>query len=470
MGHTVSVEATDAEVLARGARLSPGPGGLVYKVTTPTILSKKYGRGRVVFLTFSPALIARCYPQDERRQEYRDCTGASQAHALMRWLTVNLLWEERQLQLPLLWEAPGDRPHAVIVTGDVHLNPFEVKAATKMGELLDELKVPLSLYVIGQIASDYPDEFNLLRQFKNLEISPHSASGDVYWTKRFKFTGSLGILYDFNKAQRLLGVPDYPSDRNWLISIRNESWQSDRGAWWAMEREGVGLVFDHIADSIQNRGLYLAPDIWFDGAEERRIFVPIFERSVSTPVDSFRLQGDSERNIASLSSAQPEPCCIPLSYFDYTLYVERWHALFDRLSIAGGLTEVWLWHPGGIALKSGFGKMVKTLQWMKSEPTVSLLRGDVVATWRFNRELQQIQVDRDAPGVISNISMLPSSGPLKPMPPGAPAAASTTSYWVLGSLNVPGWASREWVDAMGRTVTVLVHPLRAQEVYDNETE
>jgi hypothetical protein len=120
VGHTVQVETTDAEVLARGTRLSPGPNGIIFKSNAPTILSKRYGQGRVVFLTFSPARITLCYPVSSNNQDPRDCGGAGQANALMRWLTANVLWEERKLQLPLLWETPGDRPHAVIVTGDVH--------------------------------------------------------------------------------------------------------------------------------------------------------------------------------------------------------------------------------------------------------------------------------------------------------------------------------------------------------------
>lgn len=459
VGHIVSVEATDAKVLARGVRLSLGPGEIIHKSTTPTILTKKHGRGRVVFLTFSPAQIASCYPDIGNKLEPTDCTGASQAHALMRWLVANLLWEERQLQLPLLWEAPGDRPHAVIVTGDVHNNSFELKAAVKMGKLLDELGIPLSLYIIGQIATDYPAEISMLQQLDDLEISPHSATGRTYWSKRFKLTGALGILLDLKKAERLLSVPDYPDDRNWLISVRNESWASDRKAWRVMEREGVGLVFDHTADATQNRGQYLAPRLWFDGGEQQRLFVPIFERSIATPVDDFRLNDESSQNIALLSSAQAEPCCIPLSYSAYTRYVARWHALFDRLAINGGLTEVWLWHPGGVALKEGFAELVKTLNWMKNKPTVSILRGDVVATWRFNRERQTIVVNRGANGSISSIDLEPPTEPIKAMPAGAPVDASSTSYWVLGSLNVPGWTSRHWTDSLDRTVSVLVHPL-----------
>lgn len=459
VGHTVQVEATDAEILARSVRLSPGPDGMIHKLTTPTILLRKHGQGAVIFLTFSPGQISSCYPDLERNQEARDCTGASQAHALMRWLAANLLWEERRIQLPLLWEAPGDRPQAVIVSGDVHHNPFEVQASLKMGELLNKLELPLSLYIIGQIATDYPQEFIALQKLENLEISPHSASGKVYWSKRFRFTGALGILLDFKKAQKLLDVPDYPSDRGWLISVRNESWQSDKSAWWAMEREGVGLVFDHTADSIKNRSLYLAPHIWFEGGEQQRLFVPIFERSVSTPVDNFRLQGSSVQNIASLPSAQAEPCCIPLSYPEYSRYVERWHTLFGRLSTVGGLTEVWLWHPGGVALKNGFSDMLSTLQRMKTEPNVSILRGDVVASWRYNRELHRIQTKRNRHQEISTIKLMPATAQLKPLPPDAPALAASTSYWVLGSLDVPGWNTRQWTDPMGRTVTVLVHPL-----------
>jgi len=458
IGHSIRIEAKDATVLARGVRLSPGQDGIIQKSFVPTILTREHGQGRVIFLTFSPGQIAHCYAGETDDQEALDCTGASQAHALMRWLTANLLWEERQIQLPLLWEAPGDRPHAVIVTGDVHHNPFEVDAAVRMGKRMDELALPLSLYLNGQIAPDFPEQYSALQRLDNLEVSPHSSDGEVYWTKRFRFTGALGILLDLKKALSLLEVPEYPSNRDWLISIRNESWQSDRWAWWAMEREGVGLVFDHIADTIENRGLYLAPNIWFEGGEEQKIFVPIFERSIATPVDNFRLEGNRARNMASLSSAQAEPCCIPLSYSAYTRYVERWHTLFGRLAAMGGLTEVWLWHPGGVALKHGFADMVNTLRRMKRDPAVFFLRGDVVASWRYNRELSRIQTERDAQGQISKLHLTSQPGDLKPMPPGSPSYTSTTSYWVLAPLNVPGWESREWSDPMGRPITVLTHP------------
>jgi len=456
VGQTVQVEATDGEVLARGARLSPGPNGIVFKSNTPTILSKRYGQGRVVFLTFSPARIALCYREN---WEPRDCGGAGQAHALMRWLAANLLWEERKLQLPLLWEAPGDRPHAVIVTGDVHRSLQQAQDANQMGKIFNDLKLPLSLYVVGRVATATRTEFHALQKLNDLEISPHSASGKDYAVKKFRYTRALGILADLRKAESLLAIPDYPSKRGWLISMRNEAWSSDRGAWWAMEHEGIGLVFDHVADSTQSRLTHLAPRIWFDGGEQQRLFVPIFERSVTSRIDNFRLRGDSERNIASLSSAQPEPCCKPLDYPAYTRYVERWHALFDRLAPVGGLTEVWLWHPTGVAMKAGFDDMEKTLRQMSSEPTVSFLRGDVVATWRFNRELYRIRAERDPRGAILSMDLMPPAEPSKPLPPGAPAFASSTSYWVLGSLTVPGWATRNWTDPMGRPITVLVHPL-----------
>ena len=461
LAHKLRLEVTDATVLARAARLSPGAGGMVIPSEEPTIVTRPYGAGRVVFLSFSPALVARCYDDDSELAQL-DCSGASQAHALMRWLTANLLWQEKKIQVPLLWESVSDKPHTVMITGDVHHNDFEVNAAVKMAKRMQKLDLPLSLYVIGEIAEHYPQQFAQLKMVNNLEISPHSDSGEVYWTKRFKFSRRFGILKDFISAQKHLQLPRYPEQRDWLISVRNESWQSDSGAWWAMEREGVGLVFDFTADSIVNHGLYLTPLQWFQGKEHQRLFVPLYERSIATPVDDFRLTDVSQYQMASLASAQAEPCCIPLSYAAYSAYVDRWHRLFSRLSSMGGLSEVWLWHPGGIAIKSGFADMEKTLNAMKKEPTVEFVRADVAATWRYNRELFQLEVERQADKAIASFSLSTPKYPVKPLPPDAPAFAKASRYWVLGELQVKGWQSGIRSDSAGRVVTVLSQSIETQ--------
>lgn len=459
LGHSVRVQARDAKVLAEAQHLNPGPDGNYLSVATPTILSKPWGKGQVVFLSFSPAAIAHCYPDVDKALAARDCSGAAQARALMRWLPANLLWEARKLQLPLLWEAPGDRPHAVALTGDVHNRPSEVTAAVKMGKIFNRLELPLSLYLVGEISVTHRDAFQTLKSLEDVEISPHSADGEVYWTRRFKLNRSLGILRDFQRAQQLLGVEKYPGARSSLISVRNESWTSDQNAWGMMAREGAGLVFDFTADAIKNTGLYLAPRSWFRGGEEKRLFLPLFERSVSTPVANFRLRGELETQLALLASAQAEPCCIPLSYQVYSDYVMRWHRVFDRLSRVGGLTEVWLWHPGGVASKGGFDYMTNSLRQMQQSDRVRFFRSDVLATWRYNREQHRVDVARQADGQIQTMRLLPAKQAIKPLPDGAPSEAATTSYWVLGKLTVPGWKTREWVDQAGRSVTVLVHPV-----------
>lgn len=90
-GQNLRLESTTAKVLARGARLSPGPGSLVLKSETPTIFVNDRGQGKVLFLTFSPGQVAACYPAFRENRVPRDCSGAANAHALMRWIVPDLI-------------------------------------------------------------------------------------------------------------------------------------------------------------------------------------------------------------------------------------------------------------------------------------------------------------------------------------------------------------------------------------------
>ena len=265
LGHKLRLEeASDAVVLARALRWSPGPGKLYDALDTPSIVTHRHGQGRVVFLSFSPGQVAVCYPESRDRTEPTDCSGAGSAHALMRWLTANLLWEERRQQIPLLWEAPGDRPHGFIVTGDVHVHPddWEIKASRRMAEKLDSLGMPLSYYLMGQLAEKTPAEIEVLRRFKNLELSTHSYAGKVYLRRDFGWLGlgeSWGIRSDIRQTEAALRIPRYPDSRRWLLSTRSHGWLSDEPAWTAMRREGIGLAFDYVADHLSRHAPWRVP-------------------------------------------------------------------------------------------------------------------------------------------------------------------------------------------------------------------
>lgn len=461
------LEATTAEILATSARLSPGPGSWLIRSETPTIFLNDYGKGKVLFLSFSPAQIGACYPLFRQNQAPRDCSGAGNAHALMRWVVPNLLWEVRGLQLPLLFEAPGAKPHAVIITGDVHDKPgdqTQVKMAVEMADLFERLKIPLSYYIVGSAAEHLPADIERLKRQGDLEISSHtSAFKTFYVADKYPGLGPLGILSDLRKANDLLGMPKYPEERQWRISFRSHGWSSDESAWRSFKQEGIGLVFDDVADRLSAGSTYQLPMTWFDGGEQERLRIPLFEKNVVTgqnpfPAGSFIIPQGWRSDIASLASAQPEPCCSKLPYQNYSAYIERWNRVWNRLASVGGLTEVWLWHPGGVGGREAYSEVEGSLLEMRKNADIEFMRGDVVASWRANRERHSIKVKRTASGRIDDISLKTEESSVA-MPPGSPEGASTIGYWVIGDLKVRGWASRSWPDPYGRKVTLLTRSL-----------
>lgn len=465
LGHDARFDALNRdEILALTARLSPGPGSSLIRKEAPTLIAHRLGAGRAVFANFSLGRVGSCYSEQIKNKGKLDCSGASSAHALMRWLTANLLWEERKFPIPLLWDAPGDRPHAVIITGDVHNNRTETSgwASVRMAEVAERTGTPLSLYVEGQIAQTAPDFLAKLKSFKSLEISSHGLNGRVYLSQKYLFR-SLGILHDLWKAESLLGMGHFPGDRKWFSSTRSHGWISDSNAWWAMRRMGIGLVFDQVADSLVKDTPWRVMPSWFRGEMTSRLYVPLFEHSISTGKDDFILDPDQALDIANLASAQPEPVASLISYPNYTTYVKSWHKLLGRMSTMGGLTEVWLWHPEGVMDNQSFGEVEKTLSDFQEEDSVTLIRGDVVANWRANRERLAVKPERNSQGELTALTLEPPRKKLLPLPPGAPDAASTIGYWVMGSVNLPGWSSRQWTDPLGRVVTVLSHSVPTPE-------
>lgn len=77
------------------------------------------------------------------------------------------------------------------------------------------------------------------------------------------------------------------------------------------------------------------------------------------------------------------------------------------------MTEVWLWHPGGVAGRQayegrpGFDELEQLLREFRAEPSVLFLRGDVAATWRANRERYRLRVERDPAGRVRALDLAP---------------------------------------------------------------
>jgi hypothetical protein len=129
----------------------------------------------------------------------------------------------------------------------------------------------------------------------------------------------------------------------------------------------------------------------------------------------------------------------------------------------GGLTEVWLWHPEGVAAHEALGEVEKTLKGFKEDTDVSFQRGDVLANWRANRERMRIKASWDSSGHLENMVLQSPLNPLWPLPKGSPKAAHSIGYWVLGEARIKGWSSRMVRDPYDRTVTILTHQLDVQD-------
>ena len=466
LGHQMAFSAINpSEVLAESAGLHLSDVDLVIPETPPTLVLHRLGQGQVLFVGFSLAEVAACYPSLKSGAGALDCSGAGSAHALMRWLSANLLWEFRHQQIPLLFEAPGDQPHAVIITGDVH-DPRSGGPDTvtwPLVQLTERLGVPFSLYIDGAVGRSSPELMaHLHQQAEGVEVSTHNLKGKVmlarkYWFKRF------GMYFDLLKSESLLGIGFYPFQRQTLLSIRSHGWISDRAAWWAYRQAGIGLVFDQVGDSMNTETPWRVTPAWFDAPPETRLFVPIFEHNIKTAKDDFSLDSEAALDMTSLASAQPEPVRQIINYARYSRYVDRWHRVFGRLSSMGGLTEVWLWHPEGVAAHEALGEVQKTLEGFKEEAGVSFQRGDVLAGWRANRERMRIKASWGSKGLLAGMLLEPPLTPLWPLPEGSPKTAHTIGYWVLGEARIEGWSSRMIKDPYDRTVTILTHSLNDQE-------
>jgi len=262
----------------------------------------------------------------------------------------------------------------------------------------------------------------------------------------------------------MLGLPVWPQERFWVAAIRTEAWasnESESGAWSGMDEAGIGVVFDHNADAILPRPQWSAPTAWFRGDVRHRLFVPMFERSVTTATDDFRLSEELAQRMASLGSPEPDPARNHAVTFElYGDYVRRWHSAFRRIGIMGGLTEIWLWHPSTPARKGGFPILEEILREMAVDPGVQFFHGNELATWYRNREQVGVKPRYDAEGKLAQLELRVLPGRrLVPLPPDSSPAAASVSFWVLGEISVPGWDRRVWQDDYGRSITVLTRRL-----------
>lgn len=458
MGSTLRYRALrPAEVMAKAVRLTQQPQVVGIPKETASLVAHRVGQGMVVFAGFSPGHIAACYPANPEGEAI-DCSGAGSAHALMRWLVSNLFWEERRVQVPLLSEAPGNSPHAVVMTGDIHrLKDHNEPYPRWMVERARKVGVPLSLYIEGDYVPTSPETMKIISEGDDVELAPHSFDGTVAETSRY-FWGRFSVFWDYWKTGELLQVGQFGKDRHYLLSERDHGWRSDQGAWWAMRYFGIGLVFDQVADTLFTETPWRVGSFWFSADPAKRAFVPIFEHSISTATTNFRLDDEDFLNIANLSSAQADPVDI-VGYPEYEAYVRRWHLFFDRLSPMGGITEVWLFHPSGFRNADWLDRFESLLVDFKANPHVRFYKGDVIANWRANRERFSLAIQRDAEGGIRTVELKGPSQPLYPLPPGSPLEANTVGYWVIGPTSFKPDRVSSYEDSYGRTVSFFSLPI-----------
>jgi len=440
-----------AEVIAKAVRLTQQPEVIGIPKETASLVAHRVGQGMVVFAGFSLGHIASCYPASPEGEAV-DCSGAGSAHALMRWLVANLFWEEKKVQIPLLSEAPGASPHAVVMTGDVHrIQEHEEPSPRWMVERARKVGVPVSIYIEGDYVPTSPETMKFISHQDDVELAPHSFDGTVAETSRY-FWGRFSVFWDYWKTGEMLQLGRFEKERHALLSERDHGWRSDQGAWWAMRKFGIGLVFDQVADTLFPETPWRMGSLWFSSDPAPRAFVPIFEHSISTATTNFRLDDEAFLNIANLSSAQADPVDI-VGYPEYEAYVRRWHRLFDRMSSMGGLTEVWLFHPSGFRNADWLNRFESLLVDFKANPHVRFYRGDVVANWRANRERFALTIQRGGNEEIQSMSLRGPSHPLYPLPKGSPIEANSVGYWVLGPMNFHGDVVSTTQDAYGRTVS-----------------
>jgi hypothetical protein len=376
----------------------------------------------------------------------------------MRWLAANLLWEKKGIQVPLLWEIPSERPHGVLVTGDVHqdANDIQIRAARLMAERMEPNAIPLSLFIEGRLGAKVSSHVGALRGMPHVELEAHSNDGSVYSPRTKKYVvGAENVLRDINQARAGLGITKEHQEAGGLTAMRTHGWSTDEDSVSALHGAGVGLLLDQMSDLAMHKDHNTPLRFWFRAPVNRRLFVPLAERSISTASDDFVLSDELLGEMVSIPSPQCDPCCNDeVSWDDYQAYVEKFHLAFDRLATMGGLAEIWLFHPSTPAVKAGMTSLIEFLNRIRRAPTVVFLQGDAFATWLANREISSVRPVLDGSGRLRAMS-LHNKESLRMLPPGSPPDYKRAYFWVLGESSVPGWAASAWKDPFERTVTVL---------------
>ncbi len=471
LGHALDLEAVDAEVLAQAYRDRMESDLRAELVDHPSVAVRALGSGFVYFTSFSLARVAYCYP--DRQGRASDCSAAASAQTLMRLMLSNMLWRHHQLAWPVARQGPGSFATVVAITGDVHADPagLQIKSARRLAEVAAQWHLPVSFYVVGEVATRFPADYAALQSMPNVEIGTHSSRGQQYrlghsripFRRRGGVHGPAAVYEDVRAAERLLGLDQGSPERNGWRSIRTEAWGSNEqesGAWTGMQQAGIALVLDHQIDLINSHPAVTPPRAWLAGSARERLSLPAFTRHVHTATDDFRAPERGLPLMFSLPAAQPDPCCNrALRFQDYLPYVQDWHDALTDIGQVLGTTQVWLWHPSTPTLHGAFDELGQALEAMAADPRVRFARAHELATWNRNRHLGRLELELDGERRIVAMAWQPNGDePLAPLPAKAHPDAGTVSFWVFGALELPGWHSQT-ITVEGRALTILSQAL-----------
>jgi hypothetical protein len=467
LGHGLGLEVVSATPLAWVYRDQPEKGFAPVIEEHPAIARRPFGRGTVYFTSFSLARVTHCYPT--RDGQATDCSAAASGQSLMRLLIGNILWSHAQLQWPIARQSPGRVASTVVVTGDVHFDPqaTQIKAALSLAEITEELDLPVTFFVVGEVAERFPDLYEQLKSIPNVEIGTHSARGQQYrlghsivpFRRRGGVHGPEAVFDDVRQSERSLGLPHWPSDRPWLAAVRTEAWgsnQTESGAWAGMQRAGISLVLDHNVDVVTSHPAVTPPRDWLETTGRKRLSIPAFSRNIHTATDDFRAPEQGLPQMFTLPSPQPDPCCnLAARFADYLGYVDQWHQALTNIGSVIGTTQVWLWHPSTPAVQGALPPLRSALQQMANDERVRFSGVHELATWNANRHRGWLEISlNDERGIDSLEYRSSENNHRAPLPPGSHLDSATVSYWVHGAANFDGWDSHS-VSVGGRIITVL---------------
>jgi hypothetical protein len=472
LGHGLGLEVDSATPMAWVYRDQPEKSFKPVIREHPAIARRTLGRGAVYFTSFSLARVAHCYPAADGQAT--DCSAAASSESLMRLVLGNILWSHAQLQWPIARQSPGGVSSIVAVTGDVHVDPqaTQIKAALRLAEIMQELDIPVTFFVVGEVAERFPDLYGQLKSMPNVGIGTHSARGQQYrlghsivpFRRRGGVHGSEDVLDDVRQSERVLGLPHWPSERPWLAAVRTEAWgsnQTESEAWSGMKRAGISLVLDHNVDTVTSHPAVTPPRDWLETTVRKRVSIPAFSRNIQTATDNFRAPEQGLPQMFTLPSPQPDPCCnLAARFADYLGYVVGWHEALIEIGSVTGATQVWLWHPSTPAVQGAFDELRSSLQQMANDDRVRFSGVHELATWNANRHSGSLEISLNEDRSIESLQWRTSdSNHPAALPPGSHPDSSTVSYWVHGDAKLDGWSSYR-VSVGGRIITVLTQPAK----------